>query len=132
MPVALLLSSLPTLDLEELFLFECTRKVTNDRAVSLNGRLFEVEAVLVGERVTLRHDPSRPDAPVNVWHDGRFIEKAHLVDTCANCHVRRHRRSGVIDADTGHAATHARLSMRAFTSDDTGNGTEKPDAEEVC
>ena len=41
-----------TLDLDEVFLFEATRVVHKDRTVSLNGRLYEVDAILVGQRVT--------------------------------------------------------------------------------
>jgi transposase InsO family protein len=87
------------LDLDELFLFEDQRKVHNDRTVSLHGRVFEVDATLVGQRVTLRYDPSRPDAPVQVVHEGRVIEHARQVDLYANCFVKRHRRSSALDAD---------------------------------
>ena len=48
----------PTLDLDDLFLFEATRKVQKDRTVSLDGVVYEVDAALVGERVTLRYDPA--------------------------------------------------------------------------
>ena len=50
----------PELDLDALFLFEAIRKVAKDRTVSLNGTLYEVDAALIGERVTLRYDPSAP------------------------------------------------------------------------
>lgn len=87
------------LDLEDLFLFETTRKVNKDRTVSLNGRLFEVDPVLIGERITLRFNPAIATASVQVVHQGRVIEMARQVDLYANCFVKRHRRSGVIDAD---------------------------------
>ena len=47
----------PGTDLDDLFLFEAKRRVMKDRTVSLHGRLYEVDAVLVGETVTLRYDP---------------------------------------------------------------------------
>lgn len=89
----------PDLDLEDLFLFEATRKVASDRTVSLNGVVFEVDAALVGERVTLRFDPAAPEAPVQVVHAGRVIERARRVDLYANCFVKRHRPSGALLVD---------------------------------
>jgi len=89
----------PDLDLDDLFLFEATRKVATDRTVSLNGVVFEVDAALVGERVTLRFDPAAPDAPVQVVHAGRVIERARRVDLYANCFVKRHRPSGALEID---------------------------------
>ena len=57
----------PGLDLEDLFLFEAQRKVQKDRTVSLHGVVYEVDAALVGEKVTLRFDPSAaPERPVQV------------------------------------------------------------------
>jgi transposase InsO family protein len=89
------------LDLDELFLFETTRKVQKDRTISLNGTLFEVDAALVGERVTLRYDPAAPTSrPIQVWHDSRQIQLAKPVDLYANCFVKRHRPSSTIDPDT--------------------------------
>ena len=88
------------MDLDDLFLFEEKRKVQNDRTVSLHGRLFEVDATLIGEKVTLRYDPSRPNASVQVVHDGRVIEKARQVDVYANCFVKRQRRGGAICSAT--------------------------------
>ena len=45
----------PQLDLDDLFLFEATRKVQKDRTASLAWVVYEVDAALVGERVTLRY-----------------------------------------------------------------------------
>lgn len=89
----------PLMDLDDLFLFEDQRTVQRDRTVSLHGRVYEVDAALVGLRVTLRYDPARPEAPVQVVHEGRVIERARQVDLYANCFVKRHRRSGALDAD---------------------------------
>lgn len=111
------------LDLDELFLFEATRKVNADRTVSLNGTLFEVDPTLVGERVTLRFNPANSDSPVNVLHLGKFIETAKPVDLYANCFVKRHRRSGVIDSDMPPTIPATSLSMRSLNKkDDNGSG----------
>jgi len=91
----------PKLDLDALFLFETKRRVQRDRTVSLNGTLFEVDALLVGQTVTLRHDPSAPASRgIEVWHDGHLIERAKPLDAYANCFVRRNRPTQGIEADT--------------------------------
>lgn len=80
----------PGLDLDDLFLFEVRRKVNKDRTVSLAGILYEVEAALVGGKVTLRYDPlALPGRPVQVWHEGRQIQLAKPLDLHANCFVKR-------------------------------------------
>lgn len=79
-------------DLGELFLFEEKRKVHKDRTISLHGVMYEVDATLVGETVLLRYDPQRQGKPVQVWHGGKFVQQAKVVDAYANCYVRRDRQ----------------------------------------
>jgi transposase InsO family protein len=79
----------PELDLREMFLLEASRRVRADRTVSLDGVVYEVDASLVGEKVTLRFDPAKRGAPVDVWHGGKKIEQARVVDIHANCFVKR-------------------------------------------
>ena len=107
----------PHMDLDDLFLFETTRKVTKDRTVSLKGRLFEVDAALVGENVTLRFNPATPKAPVQILHQGTFIEHARLLDLYANCHVKRDRRSGVIESDSPPPGRNPALKLNRLTTD---------------
>jgi hypothetical protein len=84
----------PGLELHELFLFEAKRKVQKDRTVSLNGVVYEVDAALVGETVTLRFDPSAPpQRPLQVCHQGQVTGLARVVETYANCFVKRERPS---------------------------------------
>ena len=91
----------PQLDLDDLFLFEAARKVQKDRTVSLAGVVYEVDAALVGERVTLRYDPSAPAGrSVQVWHQNRQIQLAKPVDLYANCFVKRNPPSRTLLADT--------------------------------
>jgi hypothetical protein len=95
----------PQLDLDALFLFESKRRVQRDRTVSLGGTLYEVDAALVGQTVTLRHDPSVPASRgIEVWYEGRFVERARPLDAYANCFVRRNRPTQGIEADTPAAA----------------------------
>ena len=80
----------PELDLREMFLLETKRRVRADRTVSLHGVVYEVDASLVGQTVTLRFDPAKRGSPVDVWHGGQKIAQARVVDTYANCFVKRH------------------------------------------
>ena len=97
----------PQLDLDALFLFEARRRVQRDRTVSLAGTLYEVDAALVGQTVTLRYDPAAPPARgIQVWHEGRQVEQARPLDAYANCFVRRHRPTQGIQAE-GPPATPA-------------------------
>ncbi len=91
----------PRLDLDDLFLFEAKRRVMKDRTVSLHGRLYEVDAVLVGQSVTLRYDPDAPPArPIEVVHDGKGAGRATRLDAYANTAVKRHRPSWQLQCDT--------------------------------
>ena len=90
----------PDLDLDDLFLFETLRKVQKDRTVSLNGVVYEVDAILVGEKVTLRYDPAAPTGrAIQVWYDGKAIELAKPVQTYANCFVKRNRPSSTLNVE---------------------------------
>lgn len=86
-------------DIDDLFLHEAKRKVAKDRTVSLDGVVYEVDAALVGEVVTLRHDPSKPGRAVQVWAKGRKVQDAKLVDVHANCFVKREQPEGLRLAD---------------------------------
>lgn len=108
----------PGIDLDDLFLFEEQRKVQNDRTVSLHGQVYEVDASLVGQRVSLRYDPSQPAAPVQIVHNGQFIEQARRVDLYANCFVKRHRRSGALEPDRALEPAPSGLTMSALQADD--------------
>jgi putative transposase len=90
----------PRVDLGALFLFEEKRKVQKDSTVSLHGVLYEVDAVLVGESVTLRYDPHKLGRPVEVWHQGKKVSIARRVDAYANCFVKRdHTTKAVVVSD---------------------------------
>jgi len=110
----------PGLDLDALFLFETKRRVQRDRTVSLAGTLFELDAALVGHNVTLRYDPSVPAARgIEVWHEGRFVERARPLDAYANCFVRRNRPTQGIETDTPAASPRPTgLALRDLRGDD--------------
>lgn len=103
----------PGLDLDELFLFEVARRVQNDRTVSLNGVVYEVDAALVGNKVTLRYDPSAPPGrPIQVWYEHRRIHDAKPLDAYANCFVKRHRPSSNLQPDAPPPAPTTKLALR--------------------
>ncbi len=86
----------PGVDLTDLFLFETKRKVQKDRTVSLNGMIYEIDASLVGETVTLRYNPAEQGKIIEVCHNNQFVQEAKLVDTYANCFVKRDKLSNTI------------------------------------
>ena len=80
----------PEIDLEDLFLFEATRLVSNARTVSLNARLYEVDAALCGQRVVLRFDPlASPERPMQVIHEGKPAGVATPLDLHGNARTKR-------------------------------------------
>jgi transposase InsO family protein len=111
------------LDLDDLFLFEATRKVQKDRTVSLNGVVYEVDAALVGQTVTLRYDPAAaPGRPIQVWHEGRREQLAKVVDAYANCFVKRNRPSRTLTTDTPADTPPPGLPLRRLDRDDEEEG----------
>ncbi|MXX18686.1 MAG: DDE-type integrase/transposase/recombinase [Rhodospirillaceae bacterium] len=109
-----------TLDLDDLFLFEASRRVYKDRTVSLNGRVYEVDALLVGEKVTLRYDPEAPSSrPLDVVHDGKPAGKARRLDAYANTAVRRTYPAKEIEAeDPAPEPPPSPLSLRKLREND--------------
>ena len=80
----------PDLDLDQLFRFRYERRVNQDRTVSLHTVLYEVDAALVGEKVTLLQDPAAPpERALDVLHQGQAAGQATLLDAYANTRVRR-------------------------------------------
>lgn len=86
----------PGLDLEEVFLLEDKRKVHKDRTISLHGKIYEAEAALVGETVILRYDPAALGQPIQVWFKNNRYDDAKLVDTLANCYVKREQPAEIL------------------------------------
>jgi len=108
----------PDASLDDLFLFEAKRRVMNDRTVSLHGRVYEVDAVLVGETVLLRYDPAVPPTrPLTVLHQGQPAGQATLLDAYANTTVRRDRPSWRLETDTpAPEPPPSRLTLGAFAN----------------
>jgi len=103
--------------LDELFLFEEKRKVQKDRTVSLRGVVYEVDASLVGETVTLRYDPARATRGITVLFRDRVIDVAKPVDAYANCFVRRDHSTKTLTATQPAPAPPSGLALRRFDED---------------
>jgi len=90
--------------------------VQKDRTVSLHGVVYEVDAALVGESVTLRYDPAAaPGHPVQVWHEGRALGLAKPVDLYANCFVKRDHTTKALQPDKRLDDPPAGLALRDLT-----------------
>ena len=59
--------------------------------------IYEIDAALVGETVTLRYNPAEQGKCIEVCHNNQFVQEAKLVDTYANCFVKRDRPSSTIE-----------------------------------
>jgi transposase InsO family protein len=79
----------PSIDLEEAFLHEESRKVYKDSTLTLNGTLYEVPVNLIGKRVKLLYDPQMPVKRLKVMYEGAFYGEARIVDSYANTKVLR-------------------------------------------
>lgn len=104
---------MPGAELSDLFLFEQKRRVQKDRTISLYGVVYEVDAALVGETVTLRFDPTRLGRPIQVWHRGGHVQDAKRVDAYANCFVQR-GRSNVLSISSPPDTPPQGLRLRDF------------------
>jgi transposase InsO family protein len=109
--------ALPPDHLDDLFLFDEKRKVQKDRTVSLRGVVYEVDASLVGETVTLRYDPARATRGITVVFRDRVIDIAKPVDAYANCFVRRDHGTKSLTPTQPAPAPPAGLALRHLDED---------------
>jgi len=81
----------PTLNIDEVFRHEVSRKVHKDSTITLDRVLFEVSSTLIGERINLYYDPQLPPQSrrLFIYHQGKACGEAHLVDSYANARVLR-------------------------------------------
>jgi putative transposase len=108
----------PELDLGEMLLLEARRRVHKDRTLSLDGVVYEVDAALVGEMVTVRFDPAKRGAPIDIWLHGRKVQSARVVNAYANCFVKRNNETRTLDADVHPDAPKPGLRLRDLGRDD--------------
>jgi len=75
-------------DLEDHFRKEVRRRVTRDRTVSINNRLFEAPTKFIGEQVSLLYHEYKPER-VEIMHKGRSHGLLVPLDLKVNSEVRR-------------------------------------------
>jgi len=83
----------PSIDLQQAFLHEESRKVYKDSTLTLAGTLYEVCPSLIGKRVKLFYDPTMPVKRLQVMCEGKSYGEARIVDAYANTRVRRNATS---------------------------------------
>lgn len=104
----------PTVDLDEVFFHQITRKVHKDSTITVNGTLYEVPSILIGRTVKLRFDPRIPNAPRYVSCDGIEHGQARVVDTYANTKVSRsHPDRDHLEHNAGTELPHVAASLQA-------------------
>ena len=81
-----------------------------------NGTVYEVDASLVGHSVTIKHDPAKPGAPVDIWLDGKKIQTAKVVDIYTNCRVKRNHDSKVLRAVSHPNQPESKIKLRDMQS----------------
>ncbi len=83
----------PSIDLEQAFLHEQSRKVYKDSTLTLEGTLYEVPSCLIGKKVKLLYDPQMPVKRLKLMYEGKSYGDARIVDSYANSKIRRSRTS---------------------------------------
>ena len=83
----------PSIDLEQAFLHEESRKVYKDSTLTLDGTLYEVSSCLIGKRVKIFYDPTMPVKRLEVLYEGKSHGEARIVDSYANTKVKRNATS---------------------------------------
>ena len=79
--------------------------------------LYEVDASLVGETVTLRYDPVRATRGITVVFRDRVVDIAKPVDAYANCFVRRDHGTKTLTATRPATTPPSGLSLRHLDED---------------
>lgn len=78
----------PPVDLEDHFRKEVRRRVTKDRTVSIDGRLYEAPTRFIGEQLSLLYHEHKPER-VEIVHQGRSHGLLLPLDLTVNTTVQR-------------------------------------------
>jgi putative transposase len=81
-------------DLRDHFRKRARRRVTNDRTITLNGKLFEAPVALIGKRVDLLYHEGE-EAVVEIVSGGQSHGLAYPVDLHVNCRIKRDKNRKV-------------------------------------
>ena len=115
----------PGLDLDALFQVETKRRVQRDHTV--NCRHLVRDRCRSGR--SHRHPALSPSVPVSrgveVWSEGKFIERARVLDAYANCFVRRNHGSKNIHTNSAAPPRSSSMSLRDLHELRPGSGGKK-------
>jgi putative transposase len=75
-------------DLRDHFRKRARRRVTNDRTITLNGKLFEAPVALIGKQVDLLYHEGE-ESVVEIVFGGQSHGLAYPVDLHVNCRIKR-------------------------------------------
>lgn len=75
-------------DMEDHFRKEVRRRVTKDRIVSIDNRLYEAPTMFIGEQITLLYHEHKPDR-VEIVFKGKSHGLLTSLDLKLNCRVKR-------------------------------------------
>ena len=79
----------PSIDLEEVFLHQVTRRVYEDSTFYFASCLYEVPSSLIGKNVIIKFDPQNSNNDLKVYLDGQYICQARILDSYANSKIYR-------------------------------------------
>ena len=92
-------------DLKDHFRKVVRRRVTNDRTISLDGRLYEAPVPLIGERVELLYHEDDPGC-IEIRHGGKSHGMAVPVDLYVNNRVQRIKEEKVAGEENIKPVSH--------------------------
>jgi len=106
----------PTINLDDIFLHEATRKVTKDNAFTLHGTYFEVPVPLPGQTIRLLYNPHLPTPIPRVYFEGQYQGEARVVDTYANSRVKRNKITNSAVQNTSGLKSESAFNIKAGLS----------------
>lgn len=80
--------------LEHLFMKRVLRRVKHDATISVDSKLYEVNPLLIGEKIEVRYDPKEM-THVFVYEDGAEIQRAPLCSFSDNAKIKRKRKKSL-------------------------------------
>ncbi|NLX70241.1 MAG: DDE-type integrase/transposase/recombinase [Clostridiales bacterium] len=84
-------------ELNYTFLYRVTRTVKNDATISMNGILFEVPLKYVGDKISIRYDPTCLDKAFIFTEDGKLADTIYPVNKIENTKVLREQNVKPVD-----------------------------------
>lgn len=84
-------------ELDYIFLYRVSRKVRNDATISIDTVLFEVPMKYVGDRLSIRYDPTCLDKTYIFSDDGKVMDTVNPLKKIDNSKIRRNQNTKPMD-----------------------------------